>query len=160
MCCLFFQNFLELWCAFALLCVHVYGAMTPKHKQLDLAFFTRISKEEREKAIEAEFAIFNEKLKKEKAMPKQLILKRPVGRPKINQDIVHLFKATIMKKINKNVRGQYQNWFKPNLWPPIYDAVKQYRNIGDVLNFLRSAYRKPKDLTCVYDHLSRGATYC
>jgi hypothetical protein len=139
--------------------VDLYGAMAPKHKQLDLVFFTRISKEEREKAVEVEFATFNEKLEKEKTMPKKLILKRPVGRPKINQDVVHLPKATIMKKTSKKVRDQYRNWFNPNLWPPIYDAVKQHRNIGDALNFLRSAYRKPGDLSCVYDYLSRGTMY-
>ena len=115
--------------------------MAPKHKQLDVVFFTRISKDKKEKAVEVEFATFNEKLEKEKTMPK--ILKRPVRRPKRNQDVVHLSKATIMKKTNKNVRGQYRNWFNPDLWPPIYDAVKQHRNMEDALNFLRSAYRKP-----------------
>ena len=64
--------------------MHLYGAMAPKHKQLDLFIFTRISKEEREKAMEVEFATFNEKLEKEKSMPKKVILKRPVGRPKRN----------------------------------------------------------------------------
>ena len=83
--------------------------MAPKHKQLDLAFFTRISKEEREKAVEVEFATFNEKLEKDKTMPKKLILKRPMGRPKRNHDVVHLPKTTIMKKTNKKVRGQYRN---------------------------------------------------
>ena len=72
--------------------------MAPKHKQLDLVFFTRISKDEREKAVEVEFATFNKKLEKEKSMPKKLILKRPVGRSKKSQDIVHLSKATTMKK--------------------------------------------------------------
>ena len=56
--------------------------MAPKHKQLDLVFFTRISKEEMKRAMEVEFATFNEKLEEEKAMPKKLILKIPVGRPK------------------------------------------------------------------------------
>jgi hypothetical protein len=64
-----------------------------------------------------------------------------------------------MKETSKKVRGQYRNWFNPNLWPPIHDAVKQHRNIGDALNFLRSAYRKPGDLSCVYDYLSRETMY-
>ena len=71
-----------LYCAFALLCVYVYGAMAPKHKQLDLVFFTRISKDEREKAVEVEFATFNKKLEKEKSMPKKLILKDQWEGPK------------------------------------------------------------------------------
>jgi hypothetical protein len=83
--------------------------MAPKHKQLDLSFFTRISKKEREKVVEVEFATFNEKLEKDKTMPKKLILKRPMGRPKRNHDVVHLPKITIMKKTNKKVRRQYRN---------------------------------------------------
>jgi hypothetical protein len=79
----------------------VYGAMASKHKQLDLSFFTQISKERREKAVELKFATFNKKLEKEKAMSKKLILKRPVRRFKRNQDIVHLPKAITMKKTSK-----------------------------------------------------------
>ena len=105
----FFKSITGLWCAFVLLCVDLYGAMAPKHKQLDVVFFTQISKEKGEKVVEVEFATFNEKLEKEKTMPKKLILKRPVGRPKRNQDVVHLPNATIMKKTNKKVRGQYRN---------------------------------------------------
>ena len=76
-------------------------------------------------------------------MPKKLILKRQVGGGlQKNQDVVHIPKTTIMRITNKKVRGQDQNWFNPNFWPPIYDVVEQYRNIGDALNSLRSAYRK------------------
>ena len=64
--------------------------MAPKHKHLHLDFYTPISKEERERAMEVEFATFNQKLEKKKAMPKKLILKRPVRRPRKNQNIVHL----------------------------------------------------------------------
>ena len=74
--------------------------------------------------MEVEFTTFNEKLENEKAMPKKLILKRQVGGPRRNQDVVHIPKATIMKITSKKVRGQYQNWFNPNLWPPIYDVVE------------------------------------
>jgi hypothetical protein len=42
--------------------------------------------------VEVEFVTFNEELKKEKIMPKKLILKRLMWRPKRNQDVVHLFK--------------------------------------------------------------------
>jgi hypothetical protein len=87
--------------------------MAPKHKQLDLVFFTQISKKERKKAVEVEFATFNEKLEK-KTMSKNVLLKRLVGRPKRNQDVVHLSKTTIIKKTNMKVRGQYRNWFNPN----------------------------------------------
>ena len=57
----------------------------------------------------------------------------------------------------KKVRGSYTNWFTPTLWPPIYKAVKQHRNITEAWSFLRSAYRKPGDLSCVYDNLSKSS---
>lgn len=51
-----------------------------------------------EETVKMEFATFNENLEKVKTMPKKLILKRPMGRLKKNQDVVHIFKAKIMKK--------------------------------------------------------------
>ena len=45
----------------------------------------------------------------------------------------------------KKVRGSYTNWFTPTLWPPIYKAVKQHRNITKAWSFFRSAYRKLGD---------------
>jgi hypothetical protein len=57
--------------------------MAPKHKQLDLAFFIPISKDEREKNAEKEFASLNERLEKERAIAKEKeVPKRPMERPK------------------------------------------------------------------------------
>ena len=56
----------------------------------------------------------------------------------------------------KKVRGSYQNWFTPTLWPPIFTAVKQHHNIQEAMDFLRCAFRQPCDLSCVYDHLNRS----
>jgi hypothetical protein len=135
--------------------------MAPKHKQLDLAFFTRISKDEREKNAEKEFASLNERLEKERAIAKEKeVPKRPVGRPKKDKMAELLKPSTIpMKPTSNNIkkrRGQYYNWFTPILWPPIFTAVKRHRNLQEALDFLRSAYRKPGDLSCVYDNLSRS----
>ena len=89
--------------------------MASKQEQLDLVFFTQIFKEKKEKAVELKFATFNEKLEKDKTIPKKLMLKNPMGRPKKDQLVVYQPKTTIMKKTSKKVRGQYQNWFNPNL---------------------------------------------
>jgi hypothetical protein len=59
-------------------------------------------------------------------------------------------------KMTKKVRGYYQNWFTPKHWPLIFTTVKQHRNIPEALGFLRSAYRKPGDLSCIYDNLNRS----
>ena len=48
--------------------------MAPKHKQLHLVFYTPISKEERERAMEVEFATFNQKLEKKKSNAKEIDL--------------------------------------------------------------------------------------
>jgi hypothetical protein len=131
--------------------------MAPKQKQLDLGFFVPISKEEREINAAREFASLNERLQKEPAGEE--ITKRPVGRPKKEKENVLLRPSTVaMKpttKASKKVRRRYTNWFTPTLWPPIHSAVKQHRSILNALGFLRSAYRKPRDLSCVYDSLSR-----
>jgi hypothetical protein len=49
--------------------------MAPKQKGLDLAFFTRISKVEKEKNAEREFATLHEQLEKEHANAKEEIVK-------------------------------------------------------------------------------------
>jgi hypothetical protein len=134
--------------------------MAPKQKWLDLAFLTPISKVEREKNAEREFATLHEWLENERANAKEEIVKRPVGRPK-KEKVVELLCpiAVPMKptsKITKKVKDHYRNWFTPKLWPPIFTAVKQHCNIPEALGFLRSTYRKPRDLSCVYDNLNRS----
>jgi hypothetical protein len=136
--------------------------MAPKQRQLDLAFFTPITKEEREKDAEMEFACLNKRLDKERATANEkAVPKRPVGRPK-KEKVAELLRptATPMKpssKKTKKVRGHYHNWFTPTLWPPTFKAVKQHRNLQEALDFLRSAYRLPGDLSCVYDNLNRSS---
>jgi hypothetical protein len=56
--------------------------MAPKYKKIDSAFFTPISKDERKRAVEKEFASLNARLEMEQAMPKEEVVKRLVGRPK------------------------------------------------------------------------------
>jgi hypothetical protein len=56
--------------------------MAPKQKRLDLAFFIPISKVERKKNAERDFANLHERLENERANAKEEITKRPVGRPK------------------------------------------------------------------------------
>ena len=121
-------------------CDHV---MAPKHKQLNLAFFIPISKEEREKDAKKEFASLNERLEKERTMAKEKeIPKRLVGRPKKDKVAEFLRPTAIPMKPSSNnlkkVRGHYHNWFTPTLWPPIFTAVKKYRNFQGALDFLRS----------------------
>jgi hypothetical protein len=58
--------------------------------------------------------------------------------------------------LKEKVRGRYQNWFLPILWPPIFSVVKQHRNFQEALDFLTCAYRKSGDLSCVYDHFHRN----
>jgi hypothetical protein len=64
-----------------------------------------------------------------------------------------------MKLPSKKPKVRYTNWFSPTFWPPIHVAVKQHRNIQGALNYLRAAFRKPEDLSSVYDALSRGSMY-
>jgi hypothetical protein len=136
--------------------------MAPKHKQLDLAYFTPITKEERKKDAKMEFACLNKRLDKERAMENEKVVpKRPMGRPK-KEKVAELLRpiATPMKpssKKTKKVRGHYHNWFTPTLWPPIFKAIKQHRNLQEALNFLRSAYRLLRNLNCVYDNLNRSS---
>jgi hypothetical protein len=124
-----------------------------------LAFFFSISKEEREKNVEREFANLDTRLEKEHAIAKEKeIIKRPVGRPR-KEKVAELLRPTSipMKPANnarKKIRGSYQNWFTPILWPPIFTAVKQHHNIQEAMDFLRCAYRQLGDLSCVYDHLN------
>jgi hypothetical protein len=49
--------------------------MAPKQKQLDLDFFFSISKEEREKDVEREFANLDTRLEKEHAIAKEKEIK-------------------------------------------------------------------------------------
>ena len=105
--------------------------MEPKQRQLDLAFFTLITKEEREKDAEMEFACLNKRLDKERATANEkAVPKRLVGRPK-KEKVVELLRPTAMSmkpssKKTKKIRGHYYNWFTPTLWPPIFKAVKQH----------------------------------
>jgi hypothetical protein len=134
--------------------------MAPKQKWLDLAFFTLISKVERERNAEREFANLHERLENERANTKEEITKRPVGRPK-KEKVAELLHPIVVpmkpaSKSTKKVRGHYQNWFTPKLWLPIFIAVKQHPNLQEAFDFLRFAYRKPSDLSCVYDSLNRS----
>jgi hypothetical protein len=77
--------------------------MAPKQRQLDLAFFTPITKEEREKDAEMEFACLNKRLDKERATANEkAVPKRPVGRPK-KEKVAELLRptATPMKQSSK-----------------------------------------------------------
>jgi hypothetical protein len=133
--------------------------MAPKQRRVDFAFIP-ISKEEREMDIEREFVALNERLEEEQQRPKIETFKRPVGRPRLERQAVLLKPKVEKMKPNikpTNVRGPYTNWFTPTLWPPIYKVVKQHRNIAEAWGFLRSAYKKLGDLSCVYDKLSKSS---
>jgi hypothetical protein len=133
--------------------------MAPKQRRFDLGFFTRISKEERSVYVNKEFATLSEELDKESAMSKkEEVVKRPVGRPRKEREST-LFQPKVVPIKKKKVRGHYTNWFSPKFWPPIHVAMKQHRNYADALGFLRSAYRQPCDLSCVYDALTRGSLH-
>jgi hypothetical protein len=133
-----------------------------KAKTTRFSVFTPITKEVRERDVEMEFAHLNERLDKECAMTNEkAVPKRPVGRSK-KETVAELLRPTAapMKpssKMTKKVRVYYCNWFTPTLWPPIFKAVKQHRNLQEALDFLRSAYRLLEDLSCVYDNLSRSS---
>jgi hypothetical protein len=80
--------------------------MAPKHKQLDLAFFTPITKEERDKDVEMEFACLNKRLDKEHAMANEkAVPKRLVGRPK-KEKVAELLRPTAapMKPSSKKTK--------------------------------------------------------
>jgi hypothetical protein len=126
--------------------------MAPKQRRVDFAFI-HITKEEREMDIEREFAALNERLEEEQLRPKNETFKRPVGRPRLERQIVSL--KPNMKPTR--VRGSYTNWFTPTLWPPIYKNVKQHRNITEAWSFLRLAYKKLEDFSCIYDKLSKSS---
>jgi hypothetical protein len=127
-----------LYCSFVRICLYVVMGcrctMAPKQRQLDLAFFTPITKEEREKDAKMEFACLNKRLDKERATANEkAVPKRHVGRPK-KEKVVELLRPTAMpmkplSKKTKKVRGHYHNWFTPTLWPPIFKAIKQHRNL-------------------------------
>ena len=113
-------------------------------KRLDLGFFTPISKKEMERRSELEFAVLNNKLEKEQSMTKHALPKRPVGRPR--KDGTALFlkpKVEQMKPLVSKSRGNYKNWFTLSLWPPIFKAIQQARNITNALMYLRASNRQP-----------------
>ena len=88
--------------------------MVPKYKKIDSAFFTPISKDEREREVESEFASLNARLELEEAMPKEEVVKRPVGRPKKDKEaVLHRANLESMKKSRCKVRRKYFNWFTP-----------------------------------------------
>jgi len=134
--------------------------MAPKQQHLVGRFFSPISKIDRESDAEKAFAMLVERLEKERAVPKKEIVRRLVGRPKRDSQAV-LLKPKIepMKALKKKPKVCYTNWFTPSLWPPTFAAVKQHRNIQGALTYLRAAFRKPRDLSSVYDSLSRGTMY-
>jgi len=69
-------------------------------------------------------------LEKEQVVPKKKIVRRPVGRPKRDTQAVLLKpKIESMKALKKKPKVCYTNWFTPSLWPPMFAAVKQHRNI-------------------------------
>lgn len=77
---------------------------------------------------------------------------------KETQDVLLTPKVEKMKPtMIRKVRGSYTNSFIPTLWPAIYIAMKQHRNVGGTWNFLRLAYRKPHDLSYLYDSLSKSS---
>jgi hypothetical protein len=55
----------------------------------------------------------------------------------------------------KRKRDSYQNWFSPDLWPPIHEAVKKHCNLSSALRYLRAAHRQPGHPNCPYEKLSR-----
>jgi trehalose-6-phosphate synthase len=133
--------------------------MAPKQRRLDLGFFTRISKEERNVNVNKEFATLSAKLNKKSAMSKkEEEVKIPLGRPRKEREST-LFQPKVVPMKKKKVRGRYTNWFSPKLWPLIHAAMKQHQNYADALGFLRSAYRFPGDLSFVYDALTRGSLH-
>jgi hypothetical protein len=64
-----------------------------------------------------------------------------------------------MKPLISKPRGSYKNWFTPSLWPPIFKAMQQARNITNALMYLRSAYRQPGSLHSSYDYIARSTMY-
>ena len=119
-------------------------AMAPTQKRLDLGFFAPISKEERERRLELEFAVLNNKLEEERSMTKHALPKRPVGRPMKDKTTSFLKpKVERMKPLVSKPKGSYKNWFTPSLWPPIFKSMQQARNITNALMYLRVAYRQP-----------------
>jgi hypothetical protein len=86
--------------------------MAPKYKKIDPTFFIPISKDERERVVEREFVSLNARLELEQAMPKEEVVKRPIGRPKKDKGAV-LYRPNLdpMKKSRCKVRRKYFNWF-------------------------------------------------
>jgi len=75
--------------------------MAPKQQHLDLHFFKPISKEERESNAQKAFALLEERLEKEGAIPKE-IFRRLVGRPRKEIQVVLLKpKVEPMKPMKK-----------------------------------------------------------
>jgi hypothetical protein len=42
----------------------------------------------------------------------------------------------------QKIRGEYTNWFPPNLWPPIMDAIKKYGNNSQAPHFFKTTHKK------------------
>ena len=116
--------------------------MAPTKKRLDLGFSAPISKEEMERRLELEFLVLNDNLEKEQSMTKHGLPKRLVGRP--SKDGMAPFlkpKVERMKPLVSKPRGSHKNWFTPSLWPPIFKAKQQARNITNVLMYFRATVR-------------------
>ena len=123
--------------------------------------FGVINKDEMEECVQRDFAALNEKLEMEHGMCKKM-MKRPVGRPKKEMDVVLLTpKVEPEEHASKKtkVRGPYTNWFLPNLWKPILAVVKQHKNLTAALNYLRTKHKVSGETYSVYDKLSRGSLY-
>ena len=129
--------------------------MSPKQQRVDFTFVS-ITREERAVEIEKEFSSLDQRLEEERSKPCKEILKRSVVRPKKTEMVLLKPKLEKMKRLGK-VRGSYTNWFTPVLWPPIFNAMKQHRCIAGALSFLRASYRKPGELSSVYDKLSKNS---
>ena len=89
--------------------------MVPKQRQLDLGFFTYISKEERNVNVNKEFATLSAELDKESAMSKkEEEVKRLVRRPRKERESI-LFQPKVVSMKMKKVRKCYTNWFSPKI---------------------------------------------
>ena len=64
-----------------------------------------------------------------------------------------------MKPFVSKPKGNYTNWFTPSIWPPIFKAMQQAKNITNALMYLRVTYRQPESLYSPYDYLARSTMY-
>ena len=132
--------------------------MASNQQRVDFAFVS-ITREKREVKIEKEFSTLNQRLERKQSRPIKENFKPLVGRPRQTETVLLKPKVEKMKRTvgTKKVRGSYTNRFTLILWPLIFNAMKQHRSIGGVWNFLRSAYRKFGEISCVYDNLSQSS---